>query len=146
MAKTKAKAKKPVRRKTAHVALSSPKGVAPAATYEHAARAGDFLFVAGQIAKDAAGNWAGLGDAGAQARQVYVNIGRILASVGATPKDVVKINTILVDRADRDAVTAARLDFFGAHRPPHTGIIIAGLGSPEVRVEVEVIAYLPKRR
>jgi 2-iminobutanoate/2-iminopropanoate deaminase len=38
-----------------------------------------------------------------------------------------------------------RLDFFGKHRPPHTGIIIAGLGSPEVRVEVEVIAYVKKR-
>jgi len=87
----------------------------------------------------------GLGDAGAQARQVYRNIGRCLAAVGATPQDVVKIHTILVDRADRDAVTAERLAFFGAHRPPHTGIIVVGLGSPEVRVEVEVVAWLPQR-
>lgn len=126
--------------------LLHPEGVAPAGSYEHVSRAGDFVFVAGQIAKDEAGNWIGLGDAGAQARQVYVNVGRCLASVGATARDVVKINTILVDRADRDAVTAARLAFFGDHRPPHTGIIIAGLGSPEVRVEVEVIAYLPRGR
>lgn len=126
------------------IELIHPTGVAPATTYEHVSRAGDFVFVAGQIAKDEAGNWVGLGDAGAQARQVYANVGRCLASVGATPRDVVKINTILVDRADRDAVTAARLAFFGDHRPPHTGIIIAGLGSPEVRVEVEVIAYVPR--
>ncbi|MCA3261796.1 MAG: RidA family protein [Telmatospirillum sp.] len=124
--------------------LIDPPGVAPATTYSHVSRAGDFVFVAGQIAKDAAGNWVGLGDAGAQARQVYVNIGKCLASVGATARDVVKINTILVDRADRDAVTAERLAFFGDHRPPHTGIVIAGLGSPEVRIEVEVIAYVPK--
>lgn len=120
-----------------------PAGVAPATSYSHVSRAGDFIFVAGQIAKDQAGNWVGIGDAGAQARQVYVNIGLCLASVGATVKDVVKINTILVDRADRDAVTAARLAYFGDHRPPHTGIL-AGLGSPEVKVEVEVIAYLPE--
>ena len=126
--------------------LVHPEGVAPASSYEHVSRAGDFVFVAGQIAKDEAGNWIGLGDAGAQARQVYVNIGKCLASVGATPRDVVKINTIMVDRADREGVTAARLAFFGDHRPPHTGIIIAGLGSPEVRVEVEVIAYLPRGR
>jgi enamine deaminase RidA (YjgF/YER057c/UK114 family) len=125
--------------------LIDPPDVAPASTYSHVSRAGDFIFVAGQIAKDEAGRWVGLGDAGAQARQVYVNIGRCLASAGATPLDVVKINTILVDRADRDAVTAERLAFFGDHRPPHTGIIIAGLGSPEVRVEVEVIAYVPAR-
>ena len=116
--------------------------VAPAATYEHVAVAGDFAFVAGQIAKDEHGNWVGIGDAGAQARQVYVNIGKILASIGAGPRDVVKINTILVDRADRDAVTAERLKFFGDHRPPHTGITITGLGSPEVRVEVEVVAHV----
>jgi 2-iminobutanoate/2-iminopropanoate deaminase len=125
--------------------LLSPPDVAPAATYEHVARAGDFVFIAGQIAKDEQGQWVGLGDAGAQARQVYRNIGRCLAAVSATPQDVVKIHTILVDRADRDAVTAERLAFFGEHRPPHTGIIVVGLGSPEVRVEVEVVAWLPKR-
>ena len=125
--------------------IIDPPGVAPAASYGHVSRAGDFVFVAGQIARDETGAWVGIGDAGAQARQVYVNIGRCLASVGATATDVVKINTILVDRADRDAVTAARLAFFGDHRPPHTGIIIAGLGSPEVRVEVEVIAFLPRK-
>jgi 2-iminobutanoate/2-iminopropanoate deaminase len=122
--------------------IIDPPDVAPATTYSHVSRAGGFIFVAGQIAKDEAGNWVGIGDAGAQARQVYRNIGRCLASVGATARDVVKINTITVDRADRDAITAERLVFFGDHRPPHTGII-AGLGSPEVKVEVEVIAYLP---
>jgi 2-iminobutanoate/2-iminopropanoate deaminase len=130
----------------ADIVLSSPANVAPATTYEHVARAGDFAFVAGQIAKDEHGNWVGVGDAGAQARQVYVNIGRILDSIGARPTDVVKINTISVDRADRDAITAERLKFFGSHRPPHTGIIIAGLGSPEVRVEVEVVVYMPPGR
>lgn len=128
------------------ILLSSPPDVAPAATYEHAARAGDFVFVAGQIAKDEEGRWVGLGDGAAQARQVYRNIERVLAHMGATPRDVVKINTILVDRADGPAVTAARLAFFGDHRPPHTGIVITGLGSPEVRVEVEVVAYAPLSR
>jgi len=127
------------------VQIIDPPGVAPTPSYSHVARAGDFVFVAGQIAKDETGAWVGIGDAGAQARQVYRNIGRCLASVGASARDVVKINTILVDRADREAVTAARFAFFGDHRPPHTGII-ASLGSPEVRVEVEVIAYVPVER
>lgn len=128
------------------VQLASPPDVAPAATYEHAARAGDFIIVAGQVAKDEEGRWVGLGDAGAQAKQLYRNIGRVLAHMGATPAHVVKINTILIDRADGPAVTAERLAFFGNHRPPHTGIIVVGLGSPEVRVEVEVMAYMPRRR
>jgi 2-iminobutanoate/2-iminopropanoate deaminase len=127
------------------VEIVDPTGVAPATSYSHVSRAGDFVFVAGQIAKDEAGQWVGIGDARAQARQVWINIGRCLASVGAGPRDVVKINTILVDRADRDAVTEERLAFFGDHRPPHTGIL-ASLGSPEVKVEVEVIAYVPRAR
>ena len=129
-----------------HITLSSPPDVAPATSYEHAARAGDFVFVAGQVARDEKGEWVGIGDAGRQAEQVYRNIGRILAHLGAGPRNVVKINTIMVDRGDRDAVTKARLDFFGDHRPPHTGIIVAGLGSPEVKIEVEVVAYLPEAR
>jgi 2-iminobutanoate/2-iminopropanoate deaminase len=126
------------------ITLASPPGVARAATYEHAARAGDFLFVAGQVARDENNDWVGIGDAGSQAAQVYRNIGLILAHFGATPADVVKINTIMTDRADRDAVTTERLKFFGDHRPPHTGIIVFGLGSPEVKVEVEVVAYCPR--
>ena len=136
----------PTRNPTTGITLSSPDDVAKASTYEHAARCGDFIYVAGQVARDADNNWVGIGDAGAQAVQVYRNIGRILAQFGAGPEHVVKINAIMVDRDDRDAVTAARLAFFGDHRPPHTGIIIAGLGSPEVKIEVEVIAYLPKDR
>lgn len=125
------------------IVLSSPPDVARAASYEHVAVAGGFAFVAGQVARAPDGTWVGIGDAGAQAGQVYRNIGAILSHIGATPADVVKINTILVDRADSPAVTAERLKFFGDHRPPHTGIIIAGLGSPEVKVEVEVIVKLP---
>lgn len=126
------------------ITLASPPDVSRASTYEHAARAGDFIFVAGQVARDENGQWVGLGDAGAQAAQVYRNIGRILAHMGAGPRNVVKINAISVDRNDRDAVTEARLAFFGDHRPPHTGILVDGLGSAEVLIEVEVIAYLPK--
>ncbi|MBM6581863.1 RidA family protein [Microvirga sp. BT689] len=128
------------------IRLDSPPDVARATTYEHAARAGDFVFVAGQVARDENNQWVGVGDAGQQAAQVYRNIGRILAHFGANPADVVKINTIMTDRNDRDAVTAERLKFFGDHRPPHTGIIVNGLGSPEVKVEVEVIAYCPQVR
>ncbi|MBX3540751.1 MAG: RidA family protein [Chelatococcus sp.] len=125
------------------VILSSPADMAPGVNYEHAARAGDFVFVAGQIARDETGALVGLDDAGAQAAQVYRNIGKVLAHVGAKPTDVVKVTTITVDRADGPAVTAERLKFFGTHRPPHTGMIASGLGSPEVRVEVEVVVYLP---
>ena len=125
------------------ITLASPEGVSPASTYEHVARAGDFIYVAGQVARDENGEWVGIGDAGKQAEQIYRNIGRCLAEMGAEPEDVVKIMVFMTDRDHRDAITKARLDFFGDHRPPHSGILIGGLGSPEVMLEVEVIAYKP---
>jgi 2-iminobutanoate/2-iminopropanoate deaminase len=120
-----------------------PKGIYAPATYAHAMRAGDTLYVAGQVARDAEGALVGPNDAVAQARQVYANLGAVLAAAGARPEHVVKVTTYLVDPADGAAVTAARLDFFGDHRPPHTGLVVAALGGPEVRLEVEVVAVLP---
>ncbi|SMC51013.1 RidA family protein [Rhizobium sp. RU36D] len=124
------------------VILTSPPDVNRVAGYEHLAIAGGFAFVAGQVARDVDGNWVGGDDAGAQAAQIYRNIGRILAHIGAAPTQVVKINTILVDRADSADVTRERLAFFGDHRPPHTGVIVAGLGSPHVKIEVEIIVHV----
>ncbi|WP_435310296.1 RidA family protein [Primorskyibacter sedentarius] len=125
-----------------NITLTSPPDVTPAATYEHVAVANGFAFLAGQVARDADGQWVGLGDPGAQARQVYKNIGRILAHIGARPDQVVKVLTFSTDRAHGAAISEARLAFFGDHRPPHSGILINGLGSPEVLVEVEVVVAL----
>ncbi|HEY0276463.1 MAG TPA: RidA family protein [Paenirhodobacter sp.] len=130
---------------SSQIEISSPANVAPGLTYEHAARAGDFIFVSGQIAKDEAGVWVG-GDATNQAKQVYLNLDRVLAHMGATRNDVVKVHTILVDLKDKDAVTQVRLDYFGDHRPPHTGTIVAALGLPEIVMEVEVVAYAPRSK
>ncbi len=106
-------------------------------------RAGNTVYVAGQVARDANGVLVAPNDAAGQAKQVYHNLGRVLEACGATVENVVKITTYLVDGADSKAVTDVRLEFFGDHRPPHTGLIVAGLGSPEVRLEVEVIVVLP---
>jgi enamine deaminase RidA (YjgF/YER057c/UK114 family) len=40
-------------------------------------------------------------------------------------------------------VSEVRFEHFGDHRPPHTGLIVAALGSPELKLEVDVIAVLP---
>jgi enamine deaminase RidA (YjgF/YER057c/UK114 family) len=112
-------------------------------SYVHAIRAGDTLYLAGQVARDEQGQIVAPGDAAAQARQVYKNVGRVLAAAGAGFGDIVKMTTYLVDRGDSAAVSAVRLEHLGDHRPPHTGLIVAGLGSADLRVEVDVIAVLP---
>ncbi|MGH2403575.1 MAG: RidA family protein [bacterium] len=123
--------------------IIQPKGMYTTPNYVHALRAGNTLYVAGQVARDEHGNLVGEGDVAAQARQVYRNIGTVLAAAGADWRHIVKVTTYLLDRADSPAVTAVRHEHFGDHRPPHTGLIVAGLGSPGVRLEVDVIAVLP---
>jgi enamine deaminase RidA (YjgF/YER057c/UK114 family) len=130
-------------RRGARFEIIQPDGMYKTPSYVHAIRAGNTLYLAGQVARDEHGAVVGQ-DAAAQARQVYTNIGRVLAAAGARWTDVVKVTTYLVDRADSQAVSAVRFEHFGDHRPPHTGLIVAGLGSPELKVEVDVIAVLPE--
>jgi 2-iminobutanoate/2-iminopropanoate deaminase len=126
------------------ITLSSPPDIYAPASYEHVARAGDFAFIAGQVSKDRNGVLVGAGDAALQAAQIYRNIDAILDHIGALPTQVVKITTYLVDAEDSAAVSAERKRFFGDHRPPHTGLIVAALGGPDVRLEVELVVYCPR--
>jgi len=123
--------------------IIQPEGMYTTPSYVHAIRAGNTLYLAGQVSRDGQGNVVGAGDAAAQARQVYANIGTVLKAAGADWSHIVKMTTYLVDRADSAAVSAVRFERLGSHRPPHTGLIVAGLGSPDLRVEVDVVAVLP---
>jgi enamine deaminase RidA (YjgF/YER057c/UK114 family) len=115
------------------------------ASYDHATWAGDTLYLAGQIAADAEGTIVAPGDAAGQAKQVWANVGRVLAAAGLGPEHVVKVTTYLTEAgaAHRDAVTAERLRFFGDRRPAHTGLVVLAMGHPDVVLEVDVIAYRP---
>ena len=71
-----------------------PDGIYKPATYDHAMRAGNTLYVAGQVARDADGVLVAPGDAAAQARQVYANLGAILEAAGASTASVVKVRLV----------------------------------------------------
>lgn len=125
--------------------MIQPDGMYHAASYTHAMRAGNTIYVAGQVARDENRQLIAPGDAEAQARVIYANLTKILRAAVAEWRHVVKITTYLVDRADSPAVSAVRLATLGDHRPPHTGLIVAGLGEEGVRLEVEVIVVLENR-
>ena len=75
------------------IELLSPPDMFKGPTYEHASRVGDFIFIAGQVAKDIEGRVIGPNDAEAQAHAVFESLGKVLAYCGATPDDVVKVTT-----------------------------------------------------
>lgn len=125
------------------VQLIQPDGMYRALTYDHAARVGNLLFVAGQVGRDGSGELVGPFDPVAQARQAFENLKTILHAAGTDFEHVVKVTTFYVDPGEVAAITEIRREYFGDHRPPHTGLVITMLGSPEVRFEIEVIAAIP---
>jgi 2-iminobutanoate/2-iminopropanoate deaminase len=98
------------------------------------------LSISGQVADGPDGQLVGGDDAGLQARQALANIDALLEAAGASKTDVVKVGVYLTDMADRAAVGEARVEYFGDHKPAATLFAVAGLVSPELKVEIEVTA------
>jgi len=99
------------------------------------------VFVAGQLARDRAGNVVGKGDMRAQIRQVGENIKAALAAAGATLADIVKTNTYVTDIEEFFKHTDVRMEYFGA-LPTSTTVEVRRLAHPDLLVEVEVIAVV----
>ena len=80
--------------------------------------------------------------AAAQAALCFANCAAILAAAGMGPRDVVRINAFVTDRAHMAAYMAARdVWLTGVDRlPASTLVIVSGFTRPEFLVEVEVTA------
>ena len=114
-------------------------------------RCGDLVFVGGQISADERGRTLGVGDIAVQTRNVFENIRRVLAEAGAEMKHIVKFNTFYVFEGEGDeirefweAMTRVRMEFFEEPGPCGTGVRVSGLAYPDLLIEVEAIAYLPR--
>ena len=110
-------------------------------------KASEYLFIAGQVATDHAGNIVGADDFDAQCAQVFANIGAALESCGAGWGNVVQFTTYLVHSQDIPKFMAWRLREFpkmfpDGKYPPNTLLIIDRLVGEQFLIEVQVIAAL----
>ncbi len=113
----------------------------PAGAYTPAVRAGDFLYVSGQVPKDLR-TGALVGDTvDAQTRQVISNIRDVLAAAGATLHDVVSATIYLTNEDDWGTVNEIWKGTFTAPFPSRTTV---GVRLRGILVEISVIAYLPR--
>jgi reactive intermediate/imine deaminase len=109
--------------------------------YSHAMRAGGLLFVSGQVPLDAEGNLVGPGDPAEQARQVFRNLGLVLAAAGATFADVVKLTYFVRDIGAIAAIRAVRDEFVDRANPPASSLVeVSGLFRPDLLIEIEAVA------
>jgi reactive intermediate/imine deaminase len=120
--------------------IRAPELGEPMSHYTDAVRAGDLVFVSGVVPVDGDGKLVGGDDVVAQARQVFENMGAVLAAAGCTFADVVKVTVFLVDVDDRARINPVRQEVFGAARPASTLVEISRLAVPGARIEVEAVA------
>ena len=120
-----------------------PELAEPISHYTDAVRAGDLLFVSGFVPVDAEGRLVGGDDVVAQTRQVFANLGAVLAAAGATFADVVKVTVYLTDIADRVRINPVRQEFFGEARPASTLVEVSALAVPGAKLEIEAVALIP---
>jgi 2-iminobutanoate/2-iminopropanoate deaminase len=116
--------------------INPPGAPAPRGPYSPAVRAGDFIFVSGQVPAEA-------GEVAHETRQVLNNLKRILEGCGASLADVVKCSVFLADGKDFAAMNEVYAEFFGDAKPARSTVVTA-FAIPNIRVEIDAIAYRPK--
>jgi enamine deaminase RidA (YjgF/YER057c/UK114 family) len=106
-------------------------------------RAGNIVFVRGQVGSDFDGNPVGIGDPRLQTEQAMRNVQQLLEEAGSELAHVCKIVVYITDRAYRGAVYQELGRWLKGVYPVSTGLIVQGLAKPEWVVEVDVTAVIP---
>ena len=124
----------------------------PRGSYPHIKRAGDFLFVSGTSSRRPDNTFAGadadeLGtvnlDIRLQTRAVIENIENTLQSVDASLKDLVEINTFLVNMNDFGGYNEVYSEFFDYDGPARTTVAVHQLPHPHLLIEIKAVAFKP---
>lgn len=121
--------------------INTDKAPSALGPYSQAVKAGDFIYVSGQIPIDpSTGEFAG-NDIKTQTKQSLENIKAILESAGATLESVVKTNVFLSDMNNFTPMNEVYGTYFKTECPARAAVEVARLPK-DAMVEIEAIAYL----
>lgn len=115
----------------------------PNLPFHPAVRAGDYIFVSGQVAKDADGNMVD-GTIEVETRATIESIQRILAEEGATLADVVRATTYLADTRDFGRYNKVFGEMFKDAVLARTTVEARAVIS--TKIEIDAIAYKPLKK
>lgn len=130
-----------------NVQYMNPEGLCPAqGLYSHLTRvkAGDLIYVAGQLSVGNDGSVVGRHDFDAQFHQVFENLGAVLKAMGNDFNDIVKFNTYLVHSQDIDKFMRLRAALFPklfktSDYAPNTLLVVDRLVKEDFLIEVEAV-------
>ncbi|GAA3647214.1 RidA family protein [Asaccharospora irregularis] len=117
---------------------NAPKAIGP---YSQAVKAGNMLFISGQVPFVPETMEIVEGDVKAQTAQSLTNLKAILAEAGADFSNVVKTTVFIKDMNEFGAINEVYAEFFGENKPARACVEVARLPK-DVKVEIELIAVL----
>lgn len=107
-----------------------------------AVRAGDLLFISGQVSADAGLKPGNIGNVKAQARAAFANIKALLREAGGSMADIVDIMSFHTDVRQMDEVFDVGRQVFKNDFPAWTALGMHGTYDPEFLVSIRAIAHL----
>jgi 2-iminobutanoate/2-iminopropanoate deaminase len=122
--------------KTAISSPDAPKAIGP---YSSALRAGDWLFISGQVPFDPVSGQLIDGDIAAQTHRVLDNIGALVSAAGLTLADIVRTTVFLADMNDFAAMNDVYRTYFSEPYPARSTVQAARLPR-DARIEIDAIA------
>jgi reactive intermediate/imine deaminase len=111
-------------------------------TYSHAIKAGNTIYLSGQVSRDRDHKVCHKRDFVGQIELVFENMKNVLEAAGATMQDVVKLNFFCRSLRELTKMTPIYEKYFGDHIPAMTAVEVVQLWNPHFLVEVEAIAVV----
>ncbi|WP_018141939.1 RidA family protein [Thioalkalivibrio sp. ALJ7] len=119
---------------------NAPAAIGP---YSQAVRAGETLYLSGQIPLDPATMELVGGGIENQIRQVFANLQAVLEAAGASTADIAKLNIFLIDLTHFPLVNEIMSEVFNEPYPARAAIGVAALPKG-AQVEMDAIAFCPR--
>lgn len=128
----------------------NPAGINKPATYSQVVRVnkGTMVFTSGIVSDNEKGEILGKGDLKTHTQQCFENLKIALAAAGASFKDVIKLNYYVVnyDRSQVGLIREVRSKYLDPTALPASTLAgVQALFHPDVLIEIEAIAVVPKK-
>ena len=117
----------------------------PSGHFSHATvteASGRLVFISGMLAKDTDGKIVGVGDPGAQTRQVCENLKAAVEEAGGTLADICRVDVYVRNMEHFDAIHAVRREYFSPPLPASTMVEVTKMTTPDALIEINAIAVV----
>ena len=103
---------------------------------------GRLVFISGMTARKADGSIAGIGDVGAQTRQVCENLKAAVEEAGGALEDICRVDVYVRNMEHFEAIHKVRREYFTGVAPASTMVEVCKMTSPDYLIEINAIAVV----